>query len=146
MQKRTRIVKRDFLTNSFQQGIKEHTSSDVLEGSSARLELQQAGNVHAVFALRIDGASIQVEITNRTHPIETHANNTSEVYCEQREHEVQFMMSVSTSLFLSTRMCAISEPEDFTIVSQALRMCGLYLEENQDTRSTGSIYQHFCSA
>ena len=98
----TRVVERDRFAYGLQQVIEEEASSDEA--------LEQARDVHTVLALGVHRPRVEVEVLDGAETIQAHAHNAREVYVAPNALALQFMMSVSTSLFLSTRMCAISEP------------------------------------
>lgn len=56
----TRVVEGDLLTHGLQQVIEEVAPSDELLACSARLQLQESRHIHAVLALGVDGAGVQV--------------------------------------------------------------------------------------
>lgn len=75
----TRIIERNALAGGFQHRVEEHAASDVLARGTARLEFEETSDVDAVFAARIDGASVQIEIANGAEAIQSHAHNTREI-------------------------------------------------------------------
>lgn len=123
----TRVVERDRFAHGLQQVVEEEASPDEALARTTRLELEQARDVHTVLALGVHRPRVEVEVLDGAETIQAHAHNAREVYVAPNALALQFMMSVSTSLFLSTRMCAISEPLFRTISSHAFRMWGLYL-------------------